>query len=444
MFSSAAASAPETNSGIIISRSARLFKTGGGLRWTCPPAFVYNVRKKWELKGGARVEKKVGRWRLILGQDAHERLGSPELSGPESAMDAALAAIYDGRPGPAGGGARTAGLGPSAPSVAKWLGDVRAFFPPDIVSVIQADAIERRGLAKLLFEPESLSQARPDIGLVGALMALKGHIPEKSKETARHLVKAVVDEIMRRLADDLRRAVTGALNKKAHSPIPSLSGADWKRTIRKNLKNYKDGRIIPERFYFFERTRRSKEWTVILDIDQSGSMADSVIYSSVMGAIFASMPALDTRIVAFDTEIADLTEAARNDPVDMLFGIQLGGGTDINKSVRYCAGLVENPAKTLFILISDLYEGGVEAGLLRKLAEMKESGVRCMVLLALCDGGSPAYDRDLAKKIANLGIPSFACSPDMLPMLVEGALKGRDLAALAEAAGGRGFVAAKS
>jgi len=266
------------------------------------------------------------------------------------------------------------------------------------------------------------------------LMALKGHIPAKSKEAARQLVQAVVDDIMKRLEQDLRRAVTGALNKKAHTPIPNLPGTDWKRTINRNLKNYdkKTNRIIPEKFYFFERTRKSREWTVILDIDQSGSMADSIIYSSVMGSIFASMPALDTRIVAFDTDVVDLTEVCKNDPVDMLFGVQLGGGTDINKSVKYCSQFIREPKKTMFILISDLYEGGVEAGLLRQLEEMRESGVKALVLLALSDSGTPQYDEALGKKIAALGIPSFACSPDKLPELVEGALKGFDLTGLAE------------
>ena len=381
-------------------------------------------------------DKQTRRWRLILGQEAEKSLGSSGLDGEESIMDAALAAIYDatGTDGGLGGGSRrgggrSAGQKRGVPNLAKWLGDVRSFFPPDIVSVIQSDAIERKGLTQLLFEPETLSTVKPDISMVGVLMSLKGQIPEKSKEAARALVRAVVDEIMKRLETDLRRAVTGALNKKEHSPLPNLSGTDWKRTIAKNLKNYdtESRRIIPERFYFFERRKRNKDWTVILDIDQSGSMAESIIYASVMGAIFASMPALDTRVVAFDTEVVDLSESVRQDPVDMLFGVQLGGGTDINKSVQYCSTLIENPKKTMFILISDLYEGGVAAGLLRKLQEMKESGVKCMVLLALSDSGTPAYDRELGQKIANLGIPSFACSPDNLPQLVEGALKGHDL-----------------
>lgn len=377
------------------------------------------------------------RWRLILGEDVDSKLAGNggTLDDDEMKMDIALSAIYDAVPKTElGSNNRGAGSGKSSPNIAKWLTDVRNFFPPDVVSVIQSDAIERKGLKQLLFEPETLKNVKPDITMVSTLLALKGQIPDKSKEAARELVKAVVDDIMLRLENDLRRAVTGALNKKAHTVIPNLPGTDWKRTISKNLKNYdvERKRIIPERFYFYERQRKSKEWTVILDIDQSGSMADSIIYSSVMGAIFASMPSLDTHVVVFDTEVVDLTELVRNDPVDMLFGVQLGGGTDINKSVHYCSNFIDNPQKTIFILISDLYEGGVEAGLLRKLEEMKESGVKCMVLLALSDRGRPAYDEQLGKKIANLGIPSFACSPDKLPELVEGAIKGFNLMELSE------------
>ena len=310
-----------------------------------------------------------------------------------------------------------------------------------MVSVIQSDAIERKGLKQLLLEPETLSHVKPDMGMVSTLLGLKDMIPKKSKEQARALVKALVDEIMKHMEQDLRRAVTGALNRKRHSPLPSLPNTDWKMTIRKNLKNYQQEkkRIIPERFYFFENHRVSKDWHVILDMDQSGSMADSIIYSSIMGSIFASIPALETRIVAFDTEVVDLTERCGTDPVDILFGVQLGGGTDINKSVRYCAKFVENPKKTLFILISDLYEGGVAAGLLRQLGDLKESGVTVLVLLALSDGGIPSYDEGLARRISALGIPSFGCTPAKLPELIGGALKGDDLHALAErvkAAGG--------
>ncbi|WP_054958474.1 VWA domain-containing protein [Paenibacillus dakarensis] len=395
--------------------------------------------------------KMVSRWRLILGQSAEQQLasnspGGLSLTEEEMIMDRALAAIYDNTDGAAESGAaatgqRGAGQGKSAPRLAQWLGDVRTYFPEDVVSIIQNDAMERKGWKQLLFEPEILAAVKPDIQLVGTLLSLKGKIPEKTKDTARQLVKAVVDELIQLLQDDIRRAVTGALNRRHHTPIPSLSGIDWKRTIQRNLKNYDTDRrqVVPERFYYFDRAKRSKEWTVIVDIDQSGSMAESVIWASVIGSIFASIPSLDTRVVVFDTEVVDLTEQCANDPVDMLFGIQLGGGTDIHKSVAYCEQFIEEPKKTLFIIISDLYEGGNQAGLIRRMRELREAGVKTMCLLALSDEGKPFYDEQVAKLLTRDGTPCFACTPALLPQLVEGALKGHDLADLAKRIGTKGI-----
>ncbi|MCU6711883.1 VWA domain-containing protein [Paenibacillus sp. J5C_2022] len=386
--------------------------------------------------------REVKRWRLILGAAAEGELsrhgegGGIGFSEDERIMDEALATIYDdtsGAAGSAGGSGRSGGKEKSAPRLAKWLGDVRTFFPEDVVSIIQHDAMERKGWKQLLFEPEVLASVKPDIGLVGTLLSLKGQIPEKTKDTARMLVEAVVEELVKKMDSDIRRAVTGALNRRQHSPLPSVSGIDWKRTIQRNLKHYdaERKRIIPERFYFFDRSQRTKEWTVIIDIDQSGSMADSVIWASIIGSIFASIPALDTRVVVFDTEVVDLTEQCDNDPVDMLFGVQLGGGTDINKSVAYCEQFITEPKKTLFIIVSDLYEGGNEAALVRRMRELREAGVKTMCLLALADGGAPYYDERLAKRLSRDGTPCFSCTPAMLPHLVEGALKGRDLSELA-------------
>ncbi len=367
------------------------------------------------------------RWRLILGDNASTLEAAP-LSDSEQIVDQALGLIYEGN-GQDDSSARSAGRGASSPKLAKWLVDVRNHFPKDVVSVIQADAIERKGLTQLLLEPESLQNVTPDINMVSNLLALKDAIPEKSKDSARALIKAVVDQIMKKMETDLRRAVTGAVNKKAHTPIANFSSTDWKRTIERNLKNYDVAtkRLIPERFFFFERSQKQKNWTVILDIDQSGSMYESIIYSSIMGAIFASMPVLETHVVAFDTNIMDLTELCRNDPVDALFGFQMGGGTDINQSVSYCQTLITEPKKTIFILISDLYEGGVRQGLLRRLASMKDDGVIVITLLALTDSGRPDYDKALGKEISNLGVPCFACTPDQLPEMIGAALKGHNL-----------------
>jgi len=383
--------------------------------------------------------EQLRRWRLILGKDAQQPLdgmcgGACGLSAGDAEMDAALAAIYDEVPEDGDTPKqRSAGLGGSAPRLAKWLGDIRTYFKEDVVSVIQADAIERKGLTQLLFEPETLKSVQPNVQLVGTLMSLKGRIPERTKETARMVVAAVVEEVKKKLEQRLRQAVLGALNRKEHSPLPSATAIDWKWTIGRNLKNYRPevGTIVPEKVYFYSRAQRSNTWTVIVDMDQSGSMADSVVYGAVCGSIFASLPALDTHVVAFDTEVVDLTEQCGTDPVDMIFGVQLGGGTDINKSVAYCEKFVTEPKKTLFILITDLFEGGNQAQLVRRLGEMRESGVKAICLLALSDAGAPSYDENLARKLAALGIPCFACTPAKLPDLVEGALRGADLTKLA-------------
>lgn len=377
-----------------------------------------------------QIQQKLARWRLILGQDTQKQFSDMNeftLSEQQFIMDEALASIY-------GGGAgetlsvKGAGNAVSSPKLSKWLGDIRSLFDKDIVTVIQNDAIERKGLKQLLMEPEILENLEPDINMAATMLLLKDQIPQRSKASARIYIKKIVEQINAMLANDMQRAVTAALNKHSHSPLPLASAIDFKYTISKNLKNYNADlkTIIPERVYFFDRANKTNHWTVILDIDQSGSMGESILYSSVMACILASMNAIKTRIVAFDTSVIDLTEKT-DDPVDLLFGIQMGGGTDINKSVAYCQQFIETPSKTLFFLISDLDEGGNQASLLKKLEYMKQSGVTVISLLAIADGGKPYYSASMAQKIAKLEIPCFACVQERLPELLAAALKGHDL-----------------
>ncbi len=381
--------------------------------------------------------ERIKRWRLILGTESNQQFAAMNgqqavsLSEEQALMDQALAAIYNRSESGGFGSGRGAGNGPSNPQISRWLGDVRTLFEKDLVTVIQSDAMERCGLRQLLFEPELLEHVEPDISLASAILMLKDQIPQRSKESVRAFIAKIVEEINKLLEADIRRAVTSAVNRRMHSPIPSASAMDFPLTIRRNLKNYNPelGTIVPEHFYFFDRTTTapSKQWTIILDVDQSGSMGESVIYSSIMSCILASMAAIRTHIVAFDTKVVDLTEKCE-DPVDLLFGFQLGGGTNIDQSVAYCQKFVENPAKTLFFLITDLEEGGNRASLLRRLKELKESGVTVACLLAIADGGKPYYDAQMAERVVSLSIPCFACSPQMLPTLLERALKGQDLA----------------
>ncbi len=380
------------------------------------------------------IKQSMTRWRLILGQDSEDRfekMGGGGLSGEMDMMDQALAAIYNlNSPGSFGTGGAGAGRGPSNPQITRWLGDVRSLFDPELVKIIQGDAMTRCGLKQLIFEPELLENLEPDVNLASTILMLKDQIPKRSKESVREFIKKIVEEINRLLEQDIRRAVTAAVNKRKHSPIPSAAALDYKMTIQRNLKHYNQElkTIVPEHFYFFDRTSTTaaNKWNVILDIDQSGSMGESVIYSSIISCILASMSSISTRIVAFDTNIVDLTEKS-DDPVDLLFGFQLGGGTNIDQSVAYCEKFIENPKKTLFFLITDLEEGGNRAALLRRLGELKEAGVTLVCLLALAEGGRPYYDTQMAQKVAALKIPCFACSPQMLPQLLERALKGQDL-----------------
>ncbi|MGL4407435.1 MAG: vWA domain-containing protein [Zoogloea sp.] len=364
---------------------------------------------------------RLRRWRLVLGEAAE---ACPPLVGEDVAMDAALTALYD----PDSQGGLRGGSGASSPRVARWLGDIRQYFPGPVVQVMQKDAFERLNLHSMLFQPEMLEAVEPDVHLVATLVGLRGIIPEKTRSTARQVVARVVEALLRRLEDPMRSAVTGALDRAQRNRRPRHAEIDWQRTIRANLRHWQaDYRsVIPETLIGYGRKARRTQREIILCIDQSGSMAASVVYSSIFGAVMASLPAVKTHMVVFDTAVVDLTEQL-SDPVEVLFGVQLGGGTDINRAVGYCQGLVREPRNTVMVLISDLYEGGVEKHLLQRASELIESGVQLIVLLALSDEGAPFYDRQLAAKLAALGAPSFACSPDQFPGLMAAAIRREDV-----------------
>ncbi len=372
--------------------------------------------------------ERLKRWRMVLGTDAPECTAEMcGLTKDDLAMDAALGELY-GRDGDGKAKKRTAGLGSSSPTVARWLGDIRKYFPSSVVQVMQKDAIERLGLQQLLLEPEMLRAVEPDVNLVGTLLSLKGVMPEKTKATARIIVRKVVEDLERRLAAPLRQAITGSLNRSVRNNRPRHSEIDWNRTIRANLKHYQPEHrvVIPERLVGFGRKTQALR-DIILCIDQSGSMAGSVVYSSVMGAVMASMKSVRTSLVVFDTAVVDLTPQLA-DPVDVLFGVQLGGGTDITKAVSYCQSLITRPTETIFILISDLIEGGNHAELYKRMASVVASGAQCITLLALDDSGAPCYDHDMAGVFASFGIPCFACTPDLFPEMMAHALQRRDIA----------------
>jgi hypothetical protein len=386
--------------------------------------------------GAADVAERLRRWRLALGDDDTEG-----LSERDRRIEQALAGLYEaegvggGRSGGGrgGGGGRRGGLGGSAPKVARWLGDIREFFPASVVQVMQRDAFERLGLRQMLLEPEFMAAVTPDVHLVADLVSLRSVMPEKAKDMARQVVAKVVADLLARLETRMVQAIRGALNKQTRTSRPRFSDVDWPRTITRNLRHWQAEHqtIVPERLVGRGRNaRRSNMENVILCVDQSGSMATSVVYSSIFAAVLGSIPAIATKLVVFDTTVLDLSEDL-HDPVEVLFGVQLGGGTDINQALAYCQQLVVEPAKTHLILISDLVEGGNADEMLARARSLVTAGVNLIVLLALSDDGRPAADARHAAALAALGAPVFACTPDQFPDLMAAALKREDIAAWA-------------
>ena len=341
------------------------------------------------------------RWQLALGE-----AGQSDLCESDQRLSAALSALYNAPEQTKSRG----GLGASSPRVARWLGDIREFFPTSVVQIIQRDAFERLNLKSLMLEPEFLATLEADVHLVADLISLRSAIPEKTKETARQVVRKVVDALMARLEHKTTELLRSALNRSQRTRKPRASDIDWGRTIGANLRHYqaKHKSIVPETLIGYARKSKTRANLdhVVLCVDQSGSMATSV--------------------VCFDTAIVDLTEQLA-DPVEVLFGVQLGGGTDNNAALAYCEQKIEHPAKTHLVLITDLYECGDAKSMLARVAAFKQSGVNVIVLLALSDDGHPGYNSAHAEQIASMGCPVFACTPDQFPDLMATALTRQDI-----------------
>lgn len=418
---------------------------------TDPLADVSPVRRVSETE-------RLRRWRLVLGSDVGEpddsseqgatgadptdgsdprgdgdHLGAvPRLEGDDVRIDAALGALYDrddtagrrrGQEGRGRRSGRSGGLGRSRPGVVRWLGDIRRYFPKPVVQVLQRDAVERLDLRQLLLEPELLGAVEPDVHLVTLLVELNRHLPDETRATARQVIARVLADLEARLTDHTRQAVHGALARSARTRRPRPGDIDWPTTITANLKHWipEHRTVIPERLVGHGRRQRSLARDVVIAVDQSGSMADSVVYASLFGGVLAQLPALRTSFVAFDTAVTDLTPYL-HDPVEVLFGVQLGGGTDIAAALGYCATLVERPRDTVLFLVSDLYEGGNAELMRRRVGELVASGVTVVVLLALSDEGTPSHDHGHAAALAELGATVMSTTPDEFPAVLAEAL----------------------
>jgi len=345
------------------------------------------------------LNKKI-RWRLILGTESTP--GEVLLNEEKWVeMDRVLQELYEGderlfRP-------------------SQWLKDIRKLFPTPMVRFLQKDAMEMMGLEQMLLEPELLESMEMDPGLVTKLLSLKEVMPQKVREAATQVVERIVRDLEKKLRIALVEAFRSSARRSEWTRRPRWKDIHWNKTILKNLKNYQPDlkTIVPQTWIGYgKKSRGVKE--IILVVDQSGSMGDSMVFSAIAGAVLSSIPSIKTSLIAFDSKVVDYSEWL-DDPVGLLFSVQLGGGTDINQAVAFSSQKIENPTQTTFILISDLFEGGDQRELLARMKALKWQGVRVMVMLALDDNGTPVYDKQLASQLVALDIPCFACTPDMLP-----------------------------
>ncbi|MEY2959440.1 MAG: hypothetical protein RLZZ01_2008, partial [Actinomycetota bacterium] len=341
--------------------------------------------------------ERLRRWRLVLGGGEADGTGA-ELAGHDVRIDAAMSVVYDTGPGGSGASDRPAGRsggpGASTPRIVRWLGDIRTYFPTPVVQVMQRDAVERLRLRQLLLEPELLEAVEPDVHLVALLVELDHLLPDETRSTARQVVARVVADLERRIGERTEQAVRGALARSARSRHPRPGDVDWLRTIRANLRHYRPEHrtVVLDRLVGFGRRRRSLAKDVVIALDQSGSMIDSVVHAAVIGSVLARIPALRTTLLAFDTAVTDLTPVL-HDPIDVLFGVQLGGGTDIAGVLGHCSRIITRPSETVLVLVTDLFEGGSRDEMRQRVGRLVDAGVRVLVLLALSDDGAPAHDR---------------------------------------------------
>jgi Mg-chelatase subunit ChlD len=362
------------------------------------------------------------RWRLVLGKSAEEQGISCAGDGEAERIEQLVGYLFDGGQGnaPAGKGrsksdSRQGGRGASTLTVPDWVQQVSELFPHQAKEVLERELIQRRGIRELLQQPELLEKIEPNVELVKTLLTHKDLMTPETRVLARKIIDRVVQELREKMKVQVETAITGALRRDRHSPRRVYRNLDLKTTLRRNLKNYhsESKRLLVDELFFFAAERKRRPWHVIVAVDQSGSMLESAIFSAVMASIFAELPAVRTSLILFDTQVVDLSDQV-GQPVDVLLSVQLGGGTDITKALRYSRTLVREPARTILVLISDFFEGRDERDLIEEVREMAAAGVRMIGLGALGYDARPAYNRTTARKLRKEGMDILVCTPEKL------------------------------
>ena len=370
--------------------------------------------------------EQLNKWRLMLGRYADEQLSFSSADLKWQDMDNVLDYLYsreygedDGVRNP--GELSAGGSGPSRLTVSKWINEVNRLFPKDTIEILEKQALDRYGMTELLTDESVLEKLEPNQDLLKLILQLKGMMNPKVLSTAKEIIRKVVEEIKKKLEQEITQGLNGGIDKNQESPVATARNLDMKKTILRNMKHYdkEKERLVLEKVYFYARVRQHATWHVVIAVDESGSMLDSVIHSAVMAGIFAALPMLETKLVIFDTNIVDLSDQVE-DPVETLMNVQLGGGTAIGNAMRYCESLITVPERSIFVLVTDLYEGGSPQDMYACCHNMVEAGVKVIVLTALDKDANPNYDRTAAAKMAALGAHVAAMTPGELANWVGG------------------------
>ena len=362
------------------------------------------------------MNENLNKWRLILGKDAENHINfsgsySDKISFED--MEETLDYLYGMEYGDEI--MRMGGNGGSNLYTAQWITKVRNIFPKKPVEILEKQALEHFNMTELLTDKEVLKKMEPNTDLLKTILQFKHLMKNDVIIEAKRIIKKVVDEITQKLQTDIQKSLLGKLNRNMPSNVKSMRNLDIKRTIHRNLKNYDvdNKRLVLKNIYFNSRIKRHSKWKIIIAVDESGSMLDSVIYSAVMAGIFAKLPMVDTKLVIFDTQVVDLSGYV-DDPVEVLMGLQLGGGTDIAKAISYCESLCTNAHQTIFITVTDLYEGGNPKSLLKTCSDIITGGSKMIFLTALDSDANPVYDKHLGQQLANMGAFVGAMTPEQL------------------------------
>lgn len=364
----------------------------------------------------------LNRWRLVLGSMSDNSLsfsGSDREIMSFEDMEQLLDYLYSHAQGDDVRGEsisdRSGGLGESQLTAAKWITKVRELFPKQTAEVLERHALDEFKMTELLTDKKVLEQMKPDMSLLKTVLQLKHLMKGEVLETAKKIARAVAEELSEKLAQSTRQALTGRLDRNSRSPVRSARNIDIHKTIRRNLKNYdkENETLVLKDVYFSSRVKKYNKKTVIIAVDESGSMLGSVIYSAVMAQIISKLPFAEIKLVIFDTEIVDLSGMVE-DPVEVMMSVQLGGGTDIGKALSYCESLIQTPSDTCVLCVTDLCEGGYPHILLNTAQNIMTSGAKLSFLTALDECANPVYDKNMGQLLADMGAFVGALTPDQL------------------------------